>query len=73
MKGSIMSLFRSHVTAGWKPTGETGHRISFFGKIIMTIEETRPDSAGGYDIRCRDARAADFISPAGEILDTWKN
>ncbi|MGO8269217.1 hypothetical protein ACC862_23945 [Rhizobium ruizarguesonis] len=68
-----MSLFRSHVTAGWKPTGETGHRVSFFGKIIVTIEEIQPDRAGGHDIRWRDARAADFVTPSGEILETWRS
>jgi hypothetical protein len=67
-----MSLFCSHVTAGWKPTGDTGHRISFLGKIIVTIEEARP-GPDCIETRWRDARAADFVTPSGEVLDTWRN
>jgi hypothetical protein len=73
MKGYVMSLFKSHVTSGWKTTGETGHRIGFFGKIIVTMQEERPSPSGGFEVRWRDARAADFMSPDGEILDAWRN
>jgi hypothetical protein len=68
-----MRLFKSHVSGGWKFTGETGHRISWRGKLIVTIEEERPAEGGGFETRWRDARAADFISPTGEYLDTWSN
>lgn len=66
-----MSLFKSHVTSGWKLTGETGHRIGWLGKIIVTIQEERP-SASGFETRWRDARAADFVTPAGDTREEWK-
>lgn len=70
-----MSLQGPLLASKWKPTGNTGHRIGWFGKIILQIEEERET---GHDsdnaataLRWRDATAADFVDQNGDFLEEW--